>query len=90
MKPAHSALIILILLLFLGSPVISDRLGVEYNADDSEINLYYDLPAKPDLVYSIVIDLKVITLLSCIGLIGIVAFSRKRIRSKNNDEDIAP
>ncbi len=90
MKPTYSALIILMLLLFLGGPVISDRLVVQFNANDSDINLYYTPPAKPDSVYPIVINLKSITLLFCIGVIGIVAFSRKRIRNKNNDEDIAP
>jgi len=90
MKPAYSAIIVLILLFFLGTPVISDRLGIEINANDSDISLYYSLPAKPDLVYSMVIDLKLITFFFCMGLIGIVVFSRKRIRNKDNDEDIAP
>ena len=90
MKTILKILFLLLVILLLTNTVISDRIEFEFNPNKSEIIMHYGSPANPDSVDSIEIDLKSITLLSCIGLIGIVVFARRRIKDNNNDEDIAP
>jgi len=73
--------------------VISDRLVFEFNPNNNHINVYYTSPSKPESVEPIepiILDFKLIALLICTGLIGIVAFGRKQIQSNNDDEDISP
>ena len=78
------------MIILLSNTVISDRLVVEINPNDNEIDLHYGSHITPVSVDSVIIDLKAITLLLCFGLVGVVAFARQRIRNKNNGKDIAP
>ena len=83
-------LLLILAVVLLTNTVISDRLIVELNPNDNKIDLHYGSNVTPVSVDSVTIDLKAITLLLCFGLVGVVVFARQRIRSKNNDKNIAP
>ena len=89
MKPAYSAFLFLIVIVLLGSPVISDSLVFDVNPNDSEIARYYGLFTNQVSADSIKIHLKPIILLLCIGLIGLVVFDRQRTGKKKNDKNIS-
>ena len=81
-------LFLVLVIVLLSNMVISDRLFIEFNPTDSDINLLYSPSIDPTPVDSIKIKLKPIILLLCIGLVGIVVFARQRIGDKNDDKDI--
>jgi len=83
-------IIVIITIVLLTNTVISDRLFVELNTNDHEIGLHYGSYTKPVSADSVIIDLRAITLLLCIGLVGVVVFARQRIRKNSNGEDITP
>ena len=90
MNTTLKILLVVIAVILLTNTVISDRLFVELNPNDNEIDLHFGSHITPASVDSVIIDLKAITLLLCIGLVGVVVFARQRIRNKNNDKDISP
>ena len=90
MNTTCKILFLVIMIILLSNTVISDRLVVEINPNDNEIDLHYGSDITPVSVDSVIIDLKAITLLLCIGLVGVVVFNRQHTRNKNNGKDIAP
>jgi hypothetical protein len=90
MNTTCKILFLAIVIVLLSNTVISDRLVVEINPNENEIDLHYGSYTTPVSADSVIIDLKAITLLLCFGLVGVVAFARQRIRHKNNGKDIAP
>lgn len=90
MKSVLKILFLLIFILFTANVVISDRLLLEFNPSNNDLNVHYAFPANSDSVDTIIIDLKLTALLLCIGLIGIIAVDRKRFRSNNDVEDVSP
>jgi len=85
MNTTLKILLLVIVVVLLTNTVISDRLFVELNPDDNGIDLHYGSYVTPVSADSVIIDLKAITLLLCIGLVGVVVFARQRIRNKNNE-----
>jgi len=90
MKPLHIVLFALIVLLLLGNTVIPDRLSIGNNPISGEIfsqgdDLTATVHAKP-----VTIDIKLVTLLLCVGVIGIAVLSRRRLGDKDHDKDITP
>lgn len=87
MKTTHKILFVIIAIVLFSNTVISDRLSVEFNANNTDINLFYGPSINPTSTDSININLKPIILLLCIGLVGVVVFGRQRIRNKDDDKD---
>jgi len=78
MKPAYSALFVLILVFLIGDPVISDRLTISNYSGGGDIVSYlgtFDYSGASELIE---IDLLSLFFLLCIGFIGIISVSRKR------------
>ena len=90
MNTALKILLLVMAVVLLSNTVISDRLVVELNPNDYEIDLHYGSYITPSFVDSVIIDLKAITLLLCLGLVGVVVFARRHIRNKEYDKEIAP
>ena len=88
MKTTYKILLLIIVIVLFSNTVISDRLSVEFNPNNTDINLFYGPSINPTSVDSININLKPIILLLCIGLVGVVVFGRQRIRNKDDDKDI--
>ena len=88
MKTTYKILLLIIVIFLFSNTVISDRLSVEFNPNNTDINLFYGPSINPTSVDSININLKPIILLLCIGLVGVVVFGRQRIRNKDDDKDI--
>ena len=88
MKTTHKILFVIIAIVLFSNTVISDRLSVEFNPNNTDINLFYGPSINPTSTDSININLKPIILLLCIGLVGVVVFGRQRIRNKDDDKDI--
>jgi hypothetical protein len=78
----------MVVVFLFSNTVISDRLFVEFNPNNTDINLRYGSSVNPTSADSIKINLKPIILLLCIGLVGIVVVGRQRIGDKDNDKDI--
>ena len=78
----------MVVVVLFSNTVISDRLFVEFNPNNTDINLLYGSSVNPTSADSIKINLKPIILLLCIGLVGIVVVGRQRIGDKDNDKDI--
>lgn len=87
MKTTHKILFVIIAIVLFSNTVISDRLSVEFNPNNTDINLFYGPSINPTSTDSININLKPIILLLCIGLVGVVVFGRQRIRNKDDDKD---
>ena len=90
MKKALRVLLVIIVVVFIANTVSSDRYAFDFHLDNSNIIVSYIYNTNSETVDHIEIDLKMITLLLCIGLIGVVAFTRKRVMDESHDEDIAP
>jgi len=88
LKTTYKILLLIIVIVLFSNTVISDRLSVEFNPNNTDINLFYGPSINPTSVDSININLKPIILLLCIGLVGVVVFGRQRIRNKDDDKDI--
>jgi len=90
MKPALSALFVLILVLLIGDPVISDRLV--FDSSNGSISVPTDLSylEHADITDHIEIELISIVLLFCIGFVGIISVSRQRFGSRYDDKDRTP
>ncbi len=87
MKPTLSALFVLILVLLIGDPVISDRLVDPVISDRLVFDNSHGSSSVPtqlsylehiDITNPIEIELISIVLLLCIGFVGIISVSRKR------------
>ena len=90
MKPTYLALVLLVVLLLLGNTVIPDRLVLEFKPVGAEIVSHSDYPADLENTNAVVINLKSIVLLFCVGLVGIAVFSRKRTGDIKNEKNITP
>jgi hypothetical protein len=88
MKPTYLALALIVVFLLIGNTVIPDRLMIEFNPISTEIVSHAEHPADLDHANAVVINVKSIVILFCVGFIGIVVFSRKRIGDKNNEKNI--
>ena len=88
MNKTRKILFLMVVVTLISNTVISDRLFIEFNPNDSDINLLYSPSINPTSADSIKINLKPIILLLCIGLVGIVVFARQRIEEKNDDKDL--
>jgi hypothetical protein len=88
MKPTYLALALIIVLLLIGNTVIPDRLVLEFNPVSTEIVSYGDQAGDMGSANAVVISLKSVALLFCVGFVGIAVFSRKRTGDKNNEKDI--
>ena len=88
MKPTYLALALILVLLLIGNTVIPDRLVLEFSPISTEIVSYADHAADLESANAVVINLKSIVLLFCVGFVGIAVFSRKRTGDKNNEKDI--
>jgi hypothetical protein len=88
MDTTFKILFLVLVIVLISNMVISDRLFIEFNPNDSEINLLYNPSIELTSADSTKINLKPIILLLCIGLVGIVVFGRQRIGDKNDDKDI--
>ena len=88
MNTTFKILFLVLVIVLISNMVISDRLFIEFNPTDSDINLLYSPSIDPTSADSIKINLKPIIFLLCIGLVGIVVFGRQRIGNKNDDKDI--
>lgn len=82
MNTTLKILLFVIAVVLLSNTVISDRLVVELNPNDYEIDLHYGSYISPSFVDSVLLDLKAITFLLCLGLVGVVVFARRHIRKK--------
>ncbi len=78
MKPTLSALFVLILVLLIGDPVISDRLVFDNSHGSSSVPTQLSYLEHIDITNPIEIELISIVLLLCIGFVGIISVSRKR------------
>ena len=87
MKPALKVLILLIVVLLITNIVISDKLDFEFNSTNSDIIMHIGSPTNPDSDVPIEIDLKLIALLFCVGIIGITVFARRRTSEITYDDD---
>ena len=87
MNTTRKILFLMVIVILVSNTVISDRLFIEFNPNDSDLNLLYSRSINPTSVDSIKINLKPIIFLLCIGLVGIVVFGRQRIGDKNDDKD---
>ena len=88
MKTTHKIFFLIVVIVLFSNTVISDLLFVEFNPNNTDINLFYGPSINPTSADSIRINLKPIILLLCIGLVGIVVFGRQRIGKKDDDKDI--
>jgi len=88
LKTKHKILFLIVVIFLFSNTVISSRLFVEFNPNNTDINLFYSPSINPTSTDSIRINLKPIILLLCIGLVGIVVFGRQRIGNKDDDKDI--
>jgi hypothetical protein len=77
----------MVVVILFSNTVISDRLFLEFNSNNTEIKLNYDPSLTPNSADSVKINLKPIILLLCVGLVGVVVFARQRITDKDNDKD---
>ena len=89
MKPAHSALFFLIVIILFGDPVISDKLD-NVNSHNSDINSQIVSLANADSVNLIKQDLRSVLSLFLIGFVGLAVVGRKRFGEKNDKENFAP
>ena len=88
MNTTRKILFLMVIVVLVSNTVSSNRLFIEFNPNDSDINLLYSPPISPTSADSIKINLKPIIFLLCIGLVGVVVFGRPRIGNKNDDKDI--
>lgn len=88
MNTTFKILFLVLLIVLISNMVISDRLFIEFNPNDSDINFFYSPSIDPTSADSININLKPIIFLICFGLVGIVVFARQRIGDKKDDKDI--
>lgn len=88
MNTRFKILFLVLLIVLISNMVISDRLFIEFNPNDSDINFFYSPSIDPTSADSIKINLKPIIFLLCFGLVGIVVFARQRIGDKKDDKDI--
>ena len=89
-KKALGVLLVIIVVVFVANTVSSDRYAFDFHLDNSNIIVSYIYNTKSETVEHIEIDLKMIALLFCIGLIGVVVFTRKRAMDESHEKDIAP
>ena len=90
MKSAIKLLFLLLVFLLLANTVISDKIESGIYPRQSEMEVQIGDPASPASVDYIEMDLKLITLLFCIGCIGIAFFARRRIGEKKDEKDVSP
>lgn len=88
MNTTFKILFLVLVVVLISNMVISDRLFIEFNPNDSDINFFYSPSIDPTSADSIKINLKPIIFLLCFGLVGIVIFARRRIGGKKDDKDI--
>lgn len=83
MKTFIKILFPLLIVLLIATTVTSDRLEFEFDPNSVDIIIQFAFPQNSE---SIEIDIRLIALLFCTGVIGLAVFARRRIRYDNDDD----